>query len=140
MSIRMKNKTNRHHDSTTGLKYLIATLAVAATIALWSIFSTRDQVAQVMDAQSQSGVAAGLAQTNGLMVDPLPTLVPILLPDGEVVVVQEQSQPLRSVSAPQITTGSSNTGPLIVGGGTRTQQNTRSGGGTRTTTRTRSSG
>jgi len=61
--------------SGTGLKFLISTLAIAATICFWNLFSNKDSSA-ALSAQLKSPFAQAIGAVT-LSLPPLPTLVPI---------------------------------------------------------------
>jgi hypothetical protein len=138
----MKKKNNRYKKNMTGLKYLMASFSIVASIALWAIFSTSDQVAQVMNASEEN--AGSVVQNNGFVIDALPTLVPLEFGNGQAeslqVPQQEVLQELRSVSAPQVIVQAPSK-PVIVVGASGTQQNTQTGSRASTTnSTTKSSG
>jgi hypothetical protein len=122
-----------------GLKLLMGTGAMAATIGLWSLFANRDFITQL----TQAEISMPTQSSSDVMLDlpPIPTLVPF--PSGSTVSgsptavpTAVNSQNLRSVSAPSQPSGGGGnaTTPRVVrasggggGGG--------GGGGTVTTTR-----
>jgi hypothetical protein len=135
----ISNPKSRRSAGLEGLKILMGTGAMAATIGLWSLFANRDFISQL----TQPDTSVSTQSSNDVMLDlpPIPTLVQFAsgsavsaLPTTEPAAVN--SQDLRSVSAPSQASGGSGTvpGPRVVrntggggGGG--------GGGGTVTTTR-----
>jgi len=135
----ISNPRPRRSTGLEGLKILMGTGAMAATIGLWSLFANRDFISQLT--QPDASVPTQPSSVVMLDLPPIPTLVPFASgsaisgsPTAEPTVAN--SQDLRSVSAPSQPSGGGGTvpGPRIVrnsggggGGG--------GGGGTVTTTR-----
>ncbi len=131
----MSNK--KGNNTTTGIKTLIATASLAAMMGLWSIFASQDQVSQVVAANGQNQLQSAAVQNSALNVGTLPTIVPLQLPNGEVLTVEQAQQELRAVSAPAVTR-STGSNPVIVSNSSRGQS---SGGASsnQVTTTTKSS-
>jgi hypothetical protein len=114
----MSKQHTRRKQHTSGIKYLIASLSLVASVAMWSLFSNQDRIAQL----ANDAALNKPAQTNTLLVEPMPTLATIQFPDGQVVTVQEAQQDLRSVTAPPVIRQQSNpTVVTITSGGGSTQ-------------------
>jgi hypothetical protein len=125
-----------------GLKILMGTGAMAATIGLWSLFANRDFVNQLI--QQDLNVPAQSSSEILLDLPPIPTLVPFSNGStafglSSTMHTTVDTQDLRSVSAPSQPNGvgGSVPGPRVVrnsgGGGGE------GGGGGGTVTSTRSS-
>lgn len=115
-----------------GIKLLVGTGAMAATIGLWSVFANRDHIVD-LTTQPDPGEVAPAGEII-LNLAPLPTLVPFTggqTPDPTSQPSALTVEGLRSVSAP-VQTSANPAAPRVVrgsgnGGG--------SGGGPVTTTR-----
>jgi hypothetical protein len=108
MTVNQKRKKRKNKNR--GTRYLLATFSTAATLAIWSFFASQDQGSQAISSQQDSFTAP---QNNSLQIEALPTLIPLLLPDGSTVVAEQNTVELRAVSAPPpISRGASN--PMVV--------------------------
>ena len=132
------NSTNKPRRSLglEGIKLLMGTGAMAATIGLWSVFANRDRLIEISTqlAADPSAVTSEIKMN----LPPIPTLVPF-----EGITPIPTSPPsaltvegLRSVSAPSAPVANNPTAPRVVQGGGGTSGG---GGGGGTTTSTRSS-
>lgn len=116
-----------------GIKLLMSTAAMAATIGLWSVFANRDHVA---DLTAQPSAAEQAPVANEIMLDlpPVPTLVPFTAGQTPVPTSQPSAlttEGLRSVSAPAQTSANPAAPRVVQGNGGGSS----SGGGAVTTTR-----
>ncbi len=83
--------------STTGIKFLFASISLAGILGLWSAFASK---AQLATAEASNNAPAALA--GEIFMPELPTLVPVVDLSNQVLLLQPTSveQNLRSVSAP----------------------------------------
>ncbi|HLD93115.1 MAG TPA: hypothetical protein VI703_02805 [Anaerolineales bacterium] len=99
-----------------GVKLLIATGGLAATISFWSFFSNQDR-ASALNKVEQAATAQPTSQLS-LFLPPLPTLVAFELGGDPVQIAASNeltTQDLRSVSAP-VAALPNNSNPLVVQG------------------------
>ncbi len=115
-----------------GMKMLIAAASVAATLGGWALISSNEKPPAVTE--SPAPIAAAVEdKVIKINLEPLPTLVPVITPQSQVVAVNRpraaasavQSAPapqpapatelvLRDVSAPALSTGRSSSAPAPV--------------------------
>lgn len=118
-----------------GIKLLLGTGAMAATIGLWSVFANHDHI--VEQAIQPDAVEAGPAASELILdLPPIPTLVPFTAEQLPVSTSQPSAttiEGLRSVSAPSQPSVNTAAPRVVRGGGN-------SGGSGGTVTTTRSSG
>ena len=106
-----QNKTKRNFGADQ-IKFLIASGAMAATMGLWSVFASRDHLANMQKAIAADPVTQQLT----LDLGPLPTLVPFAVNGAVPAAAPVQSaQGLRQVSAPPQRTVNTNA-PIVVSG------------------------
>lgn len=103
------DSSKRPATGTPGVKMLITTAALAATIGGWAVFTINDGAKAVKVTQPVAVVSPPPAQLLALNLPPLPTLVPprnIVVRTSPVVssapVVGGQPPALREVSAPPV--------------------------------------
>jgi hypothetical protein len=118
-----------------GIKLLMSTSAMAATIGLWSVFANRDRLINL----STQPVADSSVSTSEIMLNlpPIPTLVPFEgntpLPTSQPSLLTVEG--LRSVSAPSQPVANNPLAPRVVQGGGGSSGGGGGGGGATTTTR-----
>jgi hypothetical protein len=83
--------------STTGIKFLFASISLAGILGLWSAFASK---AQLATAEASNNAKSAL--TGQIFMPEMPTLVPIIDLSNQVNQLQPASvqQNLRSVSVP----------------------------------------
>lgn len=100
-----------------GIKFLIATAALAAMVSLWSFFSNQDRNAALNKVDLAASADQPTSQLS-LFLPPVPTLVALDLgsePVEAVTGTDLTAQDLRSVSAPVVAVPN-NSSPLVVQG------------------------
>jgi hypothetical protein len=119
----MNNPNNQSRKlSLEGIKLLIGTGAIAATLSFWSIFSNQDRISSQNKIDQASPAQQTVNDLSGLL-PPLPTLVPFEWNGVSVEAAAPTAvtvQDLRSVSAPVVQVN--NNAPIVV-------QSNRSGSG-----------
>jgi len=99
-----------------GIKFLIATAALAAMVSLWSFFSNQDRNSALNEVDQL--VADQPTSQLSLFLPPVPTLIALDLGAGSVEVAAGTdltAEGLRSVSAPVVAVPN-NSAPMVVQG------------------------
>ncbi|MEX2162433.1 MAG: hypothetical protein WD751_11045 [Anaerolineales bacterium] len=106
----------KHPFDLEGIKLLIGSGSIAATIAFWSLFANVDRVAKQADL---AAAATAPSVAYSIALPPLPTLISLNLPTGPEptgpAATPVSTEGLRTVSQPQPTSRRSN-GPVVVQG------------------------
>jgi hypothetical protein len=101
-----------------GIKFLIATAALAAMVSLWSFFSNQDRDSALNKVDQAASADQPTSQLS-LFLPPVPTLVALDLGAEPVEVIAAvtdlSAEGLRSVSAPVVAVPN-NSSPLVIQG------------------------
>jgi hypothetical protein len=118
--------SKKANTGTPGVKLLITAASLAATVGGWALISAKETKPAPPPATAQAAASQVVAPVFSVKLAPLPTLVPAMVPQAQIVTVSNQrvasaprpaavvAQPapqtalvLRDVSAPVLSSGGS---------------------------------
>ncbi len=89
--------SKKPNTGTPGVKLLITAASLAATVGGWALISAKETKPAPPPAAAQAGAAQVVAPVFSVKLAPLPTLVPAMVPQAQIVTVSNQ----RAASAPR---------------------------------------